>query len=106
MSGPQSLFLLAQEIFSLSTDLIGFIPLTPLKQLLPKTFLSDTFFHPSVTDLGPEDPMFFGIVFLFERGHLQGMNNASNIKKAKLPKTKLTKIKVEQTQLCLFGENH
>lgn len=61
MSGSQSLFLLTQEIFSLLTDLIGFICLTPLKRLLSKTFLSDTFFHTSVTDLGPEDLIFRGI---------------------------------------------
>lgn len=104
MSGPQSLFLLTQEIFSLLTDLLCFICLTPLKRLLPKTFLSDTCSHTSVTDVGPEDPIFLGIVWLFERDHLQGMSNASDINKPNYQKPNLQKSKLNKHSSAFWGK--
>lgn len=66
--------------------------------------LNDTCFHPSVIDLGPEDPMFLGMVWLFERGHLRGMSSANDIKKPQYQTPNLLKSKLNKHSSAFWGK--
>lgn len=54
--------------------------------------------------LGPEDPMFLGIVWLFERGHSQGMSGASNIKKPHYQNPNSLKSKLSKHSSAFWGK--
>lgn len=69
-----------------------------------QNILNDTCFHLSVTDLGPEDPMFHGIVWLIERGHLQVTSSASDIKKPHHQNSNLPKSKLNNHSSAFWGK--
>lgn len=69
-----------------------------------QNILKNTCSHTSVTDLGPEDPIFLGIVWLFERDHLQGMSNARDINKPNYQKPNLPKSKLNKHSSAFWGK--